>query len=179
MTWLPSGSVTKSPPAKQEIQETCIQPVGQEDPLEKEMATYSSILAWEIPWTEEPGGLHSMGLQRVGHDLGSKQRHQQGTMTYCLLGMSPSFLKNFPTRLMAFTSPAPTLSLKDSHPHIDDLSTVLVSKPPFSQQRSFLFWCLQHQFSPNLRLSHCKNAAPSLAVLSFCCSLLIHPLANF
>ena len=39
-----------------------------EDPLEKGMATHSSILAWEISWTEEPGGLHSMGLQRVGHD---------------------------------------------------------------------------------------------------------------
>ena len=41
---------------------------GQEDPLEKEMATHSSILAWKIPWTEEPGGLQSMGLQRVGHE---------------------------------------------------------------------------------------------------------------
>ena len=40
--------------------------LGQEDPLEKEMATHSSILAWKIPWTEEPGGLQSMGLQRVG-----------------------------------------------------------------------------------------------------------------
>ena len=41
---------------------------GSEEPLEKGMATYSSILAWRIPWTEEPGGLQSMGLQRVGHD---------------------------------------------------------------------------------------------------------------
>ena len=41
---------------------------GWEDPLEKEMATHSSILAWKIPWTEEPGGLQSTGLQRVGHD---------------------------------------------------------------------------------------------------------------
>ena len=48
--------------------ETQIQPLGQEDPLEKEKATHSSILAWEIPWTEEPGGLQSMGLQRVRHD---------------------------------------------------------------------------------------------------------------
>ena len=47
---------------------------GQEDPLEKEMATHSSILAWRIPWTEEPGGLQSMGLQRVGHDLVTKQQ---------------------------------------------------------------------------------------------------------
>ena len=46
-----------------------VRSLGQEDPLEKEMATYSSILAWEIPRTEEPGGLQFMGLQRVGHDL--------------------------------------------------------------------------------------------------------------
>ena len=42
--------------------------LGQEDPLEKEMATHSSILAWRIPWTEEPGGLQSTGSQRVGHN---------------------------------------------------------------------------------------------------------------
>ena len=46
--------------------------LGQEDPLDKEMSTYSSILAWEIPWTEEPGGLQSMGSQRVGHSLQAK-----------------------------------------------------------------------------------------------------------
>ena len=50
--------------------------LGQEDPLEKEMATHSSILAWGIPWTEEPGRLQSMGLQRVGHDLATKQQQQ-------------------------------------------------------------------------------------------------------
>ena len=52
----------------QEIQEMQVQSLGQEDPLEKGMATHSSILAWRIPWTEEPGGLQSIGLQRVGHD---------------------------------------------------------------------------------------------------------------
>ena len=51
-----------------EMQEMRIQSLGREDPLEKEMATHSSILAWEIPWTEEPGGLQSLGSQRVGHD---------------------------------------------------------------------------------------------------------------
>ena len=50
------------------MQETEVQSLGQEDPLEKEMATHSSILAWRIPWTGEPGGLQSVGLQRVGHD---------------------------------------------------------------------------------------------------------------
>ena len=48
------------------MQETWVQSQGWEDPLEKEMATHSSILAWRIPWTEEPGGLQSMGSQRVG-----------------------------------------------------------------------------------------------------------------
>ena len=50
------------------MRETWIPSLGQEDPLEKEMATLSSILAWRIPWTEEPGELQSMGLQRVRHD---------------------------------------------------------------------------------------------------------------
>ena len=48
--------------------DTQVQSVGQEDPLEKGMATHSSVLAWRIPWTEKPGGLQSMGSQRVGHD---------------------------------------------------------------------------------------------------------------
>ena len=50
------------------MQETQVQSLGQEDSLEKGMTTHPSILAWRIPWTEEPGGLQSMGSQRVGHD---------------------------------------------------------------------------------------------------------------
>ena len=50
------------------MQETWVRSLGWEDSLEKEMATHSSILAWKIPWMEEPGGLQSMGSQRVGHD---------------------------------------------------------------------------------------------------------------
>ena len=50
------------------MQETRVQLLGQEDPMEKGMATHLSILAWRIPWTEEPGGLQSMGSQRAGHD---------------------------------------------------------------------------------------------------------------
>ena len=52
----------------QEMQETQVQSMGQEDPLEEEMETHSSILAWEIQWTEEPGGILSMGSQRVRQD---------------------------------------------------------------------------------------------------------------
>ena len=64
--WVPLVAPTvKSRPA---IQETQIQSLGREDPLGKEMATYSSTLPWKIPCTEEPGGLQSMGLLRVGHD---------------------------------------------------------------------------------------------------------------
>ena len=50
------------------MQQIWVRSLGQEDPLEKGMATHCSILAWRIPWTEEPGGLQSMGSQRVGHD---------------------------------------------------------------------------------------------------------------
>ena len=55
--------------------ETWVRPLGWEDPLEEGMATHSSILAWEIPWTGEPGGLQSMGSQRVGHDWATKCIH--------------------------------------------------------------------------------------------------------
>ena len=58
----------KNPPAMWETQETRVQSLGQEDPLNEEMATHSSILAWKIPWTEESGGLQSTGSQRAGHD---------------------------------------------------------------------------------------------------------------
>ena len=60
-----AAHVVKSPPA---MQEPRVQSLGPEDPLGEEMATHSSILAWRIPWTEEPGGLQSMGSQRVRHD---------------------------------------------------------------------------------------------------------------
>ena len=59
------AQTVKNLPTVQEIQ---LQSLGWEDLLKKEMATHSSILAWKISWTEEPGGLQSMGLQRIGHD---------------------------------------------------------------------------------------------------------------
>ena len=60
------------------MQKTRVWSLIQEGPLEKEMATYSRILAWEIPWTEEPGGLQSMGSQQVGHDFATEQQQLQG-----------------------------------------------------------------------------------------------------
>ena len=65
--------MVKNLPAMREIQ---VPSMGREDPLEKGMATHTSILAWETPWTEEPGGLQSMGLQKVGHNLAVKQQEQ-------------------------------------------------------------------------------------------------------
>ena len=62
--WL-SGKI---PLSMQELQELQVRSLSQEDPQEEGMATHSSILAWRITWTEEPGGLQSMGSQRVGHD---------------------------------------------------------------------------------------------------------------
>ena len=59
------AQIVKNLPA---VQETWVQSLGQEDPLKKEMANHSSILAWKILWTEEPGRVQSMGPQRVGHD---------------------------------------------------------------------------------------------------------------
>ena len=75
MTSLVAQMVKKLPSKKKNkkkklpaMQETGVQSLGWEDLMEKEMATHSSILAWKIPWTEEPGRLQSMGSQRVGHD---------------------------------------------------------------------------------------------------------------
>ena len=62
-----SGLAIKNTPAMQEPQETGVQSLGREGPLEEGMATHSNILAWRIPWTEEPGGLQSIGSQTVRH----------------------------------------------------------------------------------------------------------------
>ena len=67
--------MVKNPPATQETQEMWVWSLVWENPLEKEMATHSSILAWEIPWTEEPRGLQSTGLQNMAEHLTSSVRH--------------------------------------------------------------------------------------------------------
>ena len=73
-TGFSGDSVIKNLPA---MQETWVLSLSLEDPLKKEMATHSSILAWEISWTEKPGRLESVGLQRIGHDLVTKQTHPE------------------------------------------------------------------------------------------------------
>ena len=69
----------------QELQETQVLSLGREDPLEKEMTTHSSVLAWKIRWTEEPGGLHSMGPQRVGHNLTTEHTHVSVCHSLCCI----------------------------------------------------------------------------------------------
>ena len=68
IVWFGEKSKVKNLPAGQDTQEMRVWSLGQKDPLQKEMATHSSILAWEIPWTEESGRLQSMGPRRVGHN---------------------------------------------------------------------------------------------------------------
>ena len=65
------------------MQEMQVRSLGQEDPLEEGMATHLSLLAWEIPWTEDRGGLQSLGLQRVRHDLVTKEQQQ----THAIIGV--------------------------------------------------------------------------------------------
>ena len=72
----PMAQLVDNPPAMQETQEMLVQPLGQEDPLEEEMATHPSTLAWKVPSTEEPGGLQPKGLQRVGQDWATKHTAQ-------------------------------------------------------------------------------------------------------
>ena len=71
---IPNGAAVKNPPAV-EMEETHVRPLGQDDPLEEEMATHSNILAWEIPWTEEPGGLQFIGSQRIRHNWVPEHTH--------------------------------------------------------------------------------------------------------
>ena len=95
------------------VRETWVRSLGGEDPLEKEIATYPSILAWEIPWTEEPGGLQFMQSQRVGHDW--------GTNTHIYIGNTFKALKS-PRNFS--TSPRSTLTLYDEVFGVDGIFLV-------------------------------------------------------
>ena len=83
----PSGSAIKNLLAMQEMQEAWVQSLGWEDSLEMEMATHCSILAWTIPWTEEPGGLQSTGSQTARHDLGTGYTCTISLFAYKLISM--------------------------------------------------------------------------------------------
>ena len=114
------------------MQETWVQSLGREDPLEKEMATHFSILAWRIPWTKEPDRLQSMGSQRVGHGWMTsltysltKQfcfKEYTSTLDFLTLKGSAITSKNYP-RYLQVQSPWPWITHKDLH-----CSTVCVGK---------------------------------------------------
>ena len=77
-----SSTAVKNLPLTQELQEMQFQSLGQDDPLKKGMATHNSILAWRIPWTEEPGGLQSIESQRVGHNWSDYTHMHMHTCCY-------------------------------------------------------------------------------------------------
>ena len=76
----------------QETQEMLVWYLGQEDPLEEEMATHPSIFAWKIPWTEDPGGLQSMGSKRVKHDWATEHKMSYCGIIWWLLSVSKYFI---------------------------------------------------------------------------------------
>ena len=126
----PGDLAVKNLPAMQEPQETQVQPLGWEDPLEKEMATHSSILARDIPRTEESGGLQSIEWQRVGHDKGFSTHAGQGTLR------RPPVSNRKPDRWNGPPSQglqAMSLTTKPSHPRAPpwpDRGHALFSHPP-------------------------------------------------
>ena len=104
----PGGSAVETLPVKLETRDWSL---GQRDPLEKEMTAHSSILAWEIPWTEEPGGLQSMGLQRVGHDWAaehevSRPHIRQRLLVVQVLVWSPLLLISLSVCFLLLPDPA-------------------------------------------------------------------------
>ena len=147
--------------------ETRVWALGWEDSLEKEMATYCSTIAWKIPWTEEPGRLQSMGLQRVWHDWASLRAWSQGLIGY---------LKEFRFGPMAMES-HPGEGWKNWINILGDHSKLQL----FSCVRLFTTSGLQHARLPCLSLSPgvCSNSCPlsgwchptissSLALISLC-----------
>ena len=102
--------------------ETWVRSLGQEDPLEKGMATHSSILAWRIPWTEEPGGLQSMGSQRVRHDW--------ATNTYPLVAQTVKNLPAMPeTRVQSLGQESSSEKGMATHSNILARRTLWIDKP--------------------------------------------------
>ena len=81
----PAGSAVKNLPVIQEMEETRVWSLGWEDSLEKEMVTHFSVLSVKIQWTEEPGRLQSVGLQRVGHDLATEHAHNYVHLQWCTI----------------------------------------------------------------------------------------------
>ena len=121
------------------MQETQVRSLGQEDPLEEDMATHSSVLDWRILWTEEPGRLQSLGSQRVEHDLATKQQ--------------------WPISNVVIVSGA---WQRDSaiHTHVSVfLQTLLPSRLPHNTEQSFLFYTVCPYWLPVLNIAVCTLMA--------------------
>ena len=133
-----------------------VQSLGQEGPLEKEMATYSSVLAWEIPWTEEPGRLQSMGSQSVGHGLVTKQ--QQPTLHLLLTLHQQSQVASSSTLALLWSSSfrettVSILTCNSHHPSKVNLSGNCFSPYPGLKPGWYpylLLLCLVTQLCPTL-----------------------------
>ena len=99
------------------MQESLVRSLGQEDPLQKEMATHSSILAWRIPWTEEPGGLQPMGSQRVGHDWVTNTAFliALGHGTLCFSQQALSRTSDIVTFRLGYKTASPVKGIKTGH----------------------------------------------------------------
>jgi len=155
----PVAQMVKNQPAMQEtwvLQETQVRSLGQEDPLEKGMATHSSILAWRIPWIEEPGGVQSMGLQRVGYNWASNTFTSFLVLQKCpdllcvFLRQSQDFAPRLHYRFLA----APFLSLHPLPPQISNCFNLLfgtqgrpwrLKATPYKQETGSMEWPKSHK----------------------------------
>ena len=151
----PGGSVVKNPPAMQESQETKVWSLGQEDPLEEGTATHFSIHAWRIPWTEEPGGLQSMGSRRVRYnwsDLAHTHCWQHLLLGGTAPARHPELICRPPPdthRLQRYTA----LSLRDAHffllrLHLAMVLNELLFAVLHAAHRRIILYHLRHQGSP-------------------------------
>ena len=125
------------------MQEMRVQSLSQEDTLEKEMATHSRILAWEIPWTEEPGGLQSTGLQRVRHNWATKQQ-QQTDSCYCSVAKSCLTLCD-PMGCSASGFPVLHYLPEFAKAHVHRVSDAIQPSHPLSSLSPPVFNLSQHQ----------------------------------
>ena len=122
------------------MQEMQIQSLGREDPLEEEMAIHSSMLAWEIPWTEEPGRLQSMRSQRAGHDLATKQQQQQNIAQHH---------HSLPLWLWADCTVSPSLSFL--------FWKMGMMLPTQTYHKNLTRWLPSHPLVPGRWWSHCNG----------------------
>ena len=148
------------------MQETWVWSLGQEDPLEKEMATHSSVLAWRIPWMEEPGGLQSTGSQRVGHDWATSLHLIYGTRI--LNSLDPWQWVQGNTHIPLISRSIAGVNALMLRHMGSSRGSLSLSPSPFSFLSLFLFptqllkpHCLTSRFSgcifPRLRVQHLFN----------------------